>query len=201
MAGRRRMRELLDPDTPAESLSREEVARIWRVYWRRKSIELRNRLAEVYAPAMHGVAQQLAHRYRTVSADDLASDLLLLLVNRMIPQYRGGATFATYAYRCGQRLVADRIRSGRRRREDVSSDMAELSKILPAREAPGCDLRFLELTADMDHRDATVLWLRIYRGLSVAETARVLSVPGGTIKSRMHRACVHLRGARSGRLL
>lgn len=50
---------------------------------------------------------------------------------------------------------------------------------------------FQRLEAD----DRTVLALRFHLGLSIGETARLLSIPEGTVKSRLHYAVRRLRAA------
>ena len=47
-------------------------------------------------------------------------------------------------------------------------------ELVPDREQPGCDLDFLELTAELSDQQAAVLWLRHYRGMSVNAVAEAV---------------------------
>lgn len=50
-----------------------------------------------------------------------------------------------------------------------------------------------EATRRLKETDRQVIYLRYYLELSVEETALALGIPGGTVKSRLHRALTRLR--------
>jgi RNA polymerase sigma factor (sigma-70 family) len=54
--------------------------------------------------------------------------------------------------------------------------------------------RLWEMVRRMDPQDQDVLYYRFFMQLSVAETAQLLGVAAGTVKSRQHRALEKLRG-------
>lgn len=97
-----------------------------------------------------------------------------------------------WLFTVARRLVVDRWRSARSRHEVVTADLPDAGA-----EDPTDDVLQAWLVADAlgrlsaDHR--RVLLECFYRGRSVAEAARVLSVPEGTVKSRTHYALRALR--------
>lgn len=97
-----------------------------------------------------------------------------------------------WLYTVARHIVIDRWRSGRSRHEVVAAEV-------PERQSADDTDAVLQswLVADAlqrlspDHR--RVLVECFYRGRSVAEAARALSVPEGTVKSRTHYALKALR--------
>ena len=53
---------------------------------------------------------------------------------------------------------------------------------IPARPEQICDMGFLERTAELSNQEAMVLWMRIYRGMSVDSVAEMLKVSRGSVK-------------------
>ena len=55
--------------------------------------------------------------------------------------------------------------------------------MLPGRGQRGGDLKFMELTAELSDQQAAVLWLRYYRGMTVARAAELLKVSPATVNA------------------
>ncbi len=86
----------------------------------------------------------------------------------------------------------------RKREEKFASDRREASVPPPGVDAspdPEVGQRLRRALDGLDDIHRMVVILRYERGLGVAETARALSIPEGTVKSRTHAAAEILRAA------
>jgi RNA polymerase sigma-70 factor, ECF subfamily len=139
---------------------------------------------------------------RLAGDPDVADDLTQEVAVRAFQGFggfRGEARAFTWLYRIAVNVV-NRHRE-RRRTEVVSLDAAELDGLKadaasdPQAAALGEDLRArvwraLERLPE-EHR--TVLILQLYEGMKYREVAAVLSIPIGTVKSRLHHAVQRLK--------
>jgi RNA polymerase sigma-70 factor (ECF subfamily) len=133
-------------------------------------------------------------------AEDAAQDAFVKAW-RALSRFRRGAPFRPWILRIAVNEARNRRRSAGRRAHlalraatEASSGGAAPSpeELLSSRERRGALLAAVESLGD-DARD--VIACRYLLGLSEAETAEVLSVPPGTVKSRVSRALERLRSA------
>lgn len=149
---------------------------------------------DVYGPRLH----RLARRYAPSEADaeDLTQEVFVALY-RSMASYRGEASLATWAYRIALNHC---LKSAAKMRlvtvpYDAVREQPELPALGPAALAARRELSG-ELHAALeklspDHR--TVVMLHELHALTYAECAAVLSVPVGTVKSRLSTALRRLR--------
>jgi RNA polymerase sigma-70 factor (ECF subfamily) len=135
-------------------------------------------------------------------AEDVAQEAFLAL-HRHGHRFRGEARFSTFVYRVAANAALNRRRSlGRRRaREEALAKRQDAGDDLPAAPrdpedaAAGGQIQQRVQTAllalPQDLRAAIVLY--DLEGQSYGEIARVLRIPEGTVKSRIHRARTALR--------
>jgi RNA polymerase sigma-70 factor, ECF subfamily len=139
-------------------------------------------------------------------ARDIAQDVFLQ-VYRTLARFEGRSTLRTWIYRIVVNQCRNRQRWWRRRRraaacplEDISAaDEAKLAAVSAgespferlARRERGRRVQAAMATLSFDHR--AVLLLREVEGLSCEEMATTLSLPVGTVKSRLSRARDELR--------
>jgi RNA polymerase sigma-70 factor, ECF subfamily len=125
----------------------------------------------------------VAHLVDPGAADDLVQDVFLRAV-RALPAFRGDCSARTWLLAIARRACADelRARSRQRRRDERLRGMRVEDTVPDASSDSAALLRLL----DPDRRAAFVLTQLI--GLSYAETASVLGVPIGTVRSRVARA-------------
>ncbi|HLT96880.1 MAG TPA: RNA polymerase sigma factor SigM [Acidimicrobiia bacterium] len=125
---------------------------------------------------------------RREEALDATQDTFLT-VFRKADQFRGDSKFSTWLYRVAVNTCYDNLRRAQRRPADPLAEAHD-----PADESAGDTLASVELrpglTEALHHladefRSAIVLV--DVEGLSVQETADVLQVPEGTVKSRLYR--------------
>ncbi len=135
-------------------------------------------------------------------AEDVAQEAFLSL-HRHGHRFRGDARFSTFVYRVAANAALNRRRSlGRRRARErqlasyqaAGTDLQSAPRD-PEDAASGAEVQvevqraLLELPPDL--RIASILY--DIEGVPYAEVARVLGIPEGTVKSRIHRARKALR--------
>jgi RNA polymerase sigma factor (sigma-70 family) len=111
-------------------------------------------------------------------------------------RFRQGADFRPWLLAIVANEARNRVRN-RRRREGLAERAAhELSWQAPVEEPAGeADGRLREALAALPERDRSVLACRFVLDLGELETAAVLGIARGTVKSRTARALERLRGA------
>jgi len=122
------------------------------------------------------------------------SQEVFLSAFRAVGQFRGDANFSTWLYRIALNHASTRRKTlGTRQHRLLAIDNAEpLSDPQPS---PSDILEKKEIRErvqaalnQLDPEDAEVILLRDLQDVSYDEVARVLKIPVGTVKSRLHRA-------------
>jgi RNA polymerase sigma-70 factor (ECF subfamily) len=117
-------------------------------------------------------------------ADDVTQESFLRAY-RFLPRYRGDSKFSTWLFSIVRNCALDELRrAGRRRR---LSDRLE-GEPRPSGSEAGVRLEVAEALSELSLELRTPVVLIDMFGLSYGEVARMLGVPVGTIKSRVHRA-------------
>ncbi len=139
----------------------------------------------------------LAWRYglRREEIEDVVSEVFIK-VYRNLRQYRPDHPFSTWLYRLAANHLVDHGRRHRRERGRV-----EMPRDLPDRgegaeeriESRERSLLLREALREIDTRYREVIFLVYVEGLRVDETARLLGVPEGTVKTRLMRGREALR--------
>ncbi|WP_432512363.1 MULTISPECIES: sigma-70 family RNA polymerase sigma factor [Kineococcus] len=127
-----------------------------------------------------------------VSAQDVVQETLLRAWRH--PEALDPARGSTRAwlFTVARRLVIDDWRSARNRRESVHADVPERAVVDESEQVLQQWVVAQALTRlSPEHR--AVLAHCYFAGRSVAEAARLLGVPEGTVKSRTHYALMNLR--------
>ena len=135
------------------------------------------------------------HGMRREDIEDLVSEVFVK-VYRNLHRYRPDHPFSTWLYRLAVNQVVDRAR--RSRREAARAEMPEqitdpgpsARQGVLGRERASL-LREALATINVRYREA--LSLVYVEGLKVEEVARLLSVPEGTVKTRLMRGRAQLR--------
>lgn len=135
--------------------------------------------------------------YRMLGDYDDAAEVsqeVFLSAYRAIGQFRGDANFSTWLYRIALNHATTRRRSMSSRQQNTVpiDDMEPLSdpELGPAETLERKEIRErVQLALDkLEPDDATMILLRDLQDNSYDEVARVLEIPVGTVKSRLHRA-------------
>lgn len=117
-------------------------------------------------------------------ADDVTQDTFVR-VYRFLPRFRGDAKFSTWLFAIARNCALDELRKVKRRQ--VLADRAKV-EYEPSTSEPtsGIEVREALAALPLELREAIVLIDML--GESYRDAARVLHVPEGTVKSRVHRA-------------
>jgi len=135
--------------------------------------------------------------YRMLGDYDEAAEVsqeVFLSAFRAVGQFRGDANFSTWLYRIALNHTSTRRKSlGARQQRTMPIESADqLSDPQPGPaetlEKKQIRERVQNALSQLDPEDAKVLLLRDLQDIPYDEVARVLEIPVGTVKSRLHRA-------------
>ena len=135
--------------------------------------------------------------YRMLGDYDEAAEIsqeVFLSAFRAVGQFRGDANFSTWLYRIALNHASTRRKTlGTRQRKIMSIENADpLSDPQPdpsdVLEKKEIRERVQSALNQLDPEDAEVILLRDLQDIPYDEVARVLEIPIGTVKSRLHRA-------------
>lgn len=141
------------------------------------------------------------------AAEDGAQDVLLK-VFRFLPRYESRARFTTFLFSVARNHGIDRLRSrksiprvaslddGESIGDNCEGRVARPDEIASARES---EKRLLEAIAALPEAQRVVIRLAALEGLAHRRIARRLSIPVGTVKSRIHTALGRVRAIMADR--
>jgi len=150
--------------------------------------------------------------YRWLGDYDEASETaqeVFLSAYRSLRKFRGDSRFSTWLYRIAVNQAKNRQRgmaAARRRAapvgtSDPDGDGGPLDRIPHPGPDPGREAEQKELHDRVQHgldtlrsEDALVILLHDLQDVSYEELVRILDIPIGTVKSRLHRARLALKG-------
>jgi RNA polymerase sigma-70 factor, ECF subfamily len=135
--------------------------------------------------------------YRMLGDYDDAAEVsqeVFLSAYRAIGQFRGDANFSTWLYRIALNHATTRRRSVNSRLHRTTT-IEDMELIRDSQPGPAETLEKKEMQErvqlalnKLEPEDATVILLRDLQDVSYDEVARMLEIPVGTVKSRLHRA-------------
>jgi len=145
-------------------------------------------------------------------AEDLAEEALIKAV-RGLAGFRGDSDAGVWVYRIVMNCWKNQLRSPRlafwRRLRGFCSSDGEEDTVDPPDPAPGPGARleaaarseaFEKAMNSLEPQDRAILVLRELDGRSYSDIAEILSVPEGTVRSRLSRAREKMRGLLRGLL-
>ena len=139
-------------------------------------------------------------------ADDVVQEAFIK-AHRDIRRFEGQAQLGTWLYRIAVNQALDTIRKKQRTdrwlsflapvTDDENQPAMPEGSVAPAASTglENADLRdtILEAMHELSIEHRTVVQLRLIDDLSLEETAQLLRCKSGTVNSRLHYACEHLR--------
>lgn len=170
----------------------------WLIRFREGDLEAFDRLVDAYQRRFLGFFRSLGADPET--AEDLTQETFLRIFGAR-ETYTPDAPFRTFAFRIARNLWIDRYRSRRARPaerslEDEGAEEWESEARSPDEQVAGDEEieLLVEAIRRLPPKHREVLSLIVGQGLSYPEVARILDIPLGTVKSRVHAAVRLLRG-------
>ena len=171
-----------DPGSADETADLALIAR-WRAGDERAATEL----VERHAPALARFAASLGQRE---DVQELVQDTLVRAFGS-IEDFRGESSLRTWLFAIERRLVLDRRRAARRRREDgpvLESDAVTAYDALDALVADETESRVRQAVERLSPMQREVFSLRVSEGLSYREIAEVVGSTEGAARVHYHNA-------------
>lgn len=138
-----------------------------------------------------GPLVNLAYRYcrNRGEAEEMAQEAFMKIF-KGLGKWRQDSRFSTWLYA----VASNHYRSAMRRRRPVWADMETVEQLVPggdrSQEADQTSqaeaIRRAVASLPPKYRDVTVLYY--FQDEDLAETSRIMSLPPGTVKARLHRA-------------
>jgi len=177
--------ETLHPDTPREGA---EVTALL-VNWSNGD----SRALDELMPLVYAELRRLAGSYlrrerstHTLQSTALVNEAFLRLVNQQDVQWRNRAHFFGIAAQMIRRILVDHARAAQADKRGAGAVRIELEDHLAVSSQSELDLvgldECLQKLAALDERQARIVELRFFTGLSVEETAEVMQVSTATVK-------------------
>jgi RNA polymerase sigma factor (TIGR02999 family) len=155
-------------------------------------------------PLVYDELRRLAHRYmgrqqhgHVLQTSALVNEAYLRLLNVDQVSWKNRAHFFAVSAQLMRNILVDFARNRQSQKRGGAARAVSLDQALEVSSERGADLVALDdalsLLASLDARQAQVVELRFFGGLSVEETAEVLKVSPGTIRRdwRMAKAWLH----------
>ncbi|MBI4351326.1 MAG: RNA polymerase sigma factor [Elusimicrobia bacterium] len=165
-------------------------------------------LIEKYSDMAYCLALRLTGN--ATEAEDLAEEALIKAM-KGLPGFRGDSEPGVWVSRIVANCWKNQLRSPRlafwRRLGGFNSTDGEEQTVDPPDPAPGPELQlegasrreaFEKVLNSLEPRDRAIVALRELDGRSYTEIAGILSIPEGTVRSRLSRARKKLRGLLGG---
>ena len=148
------------------------------------SRDAQEQLCRLWRPKLTRYLQRLIDDHHC--AEDIVQQVLEQVI-RDIRKIRDAAAFPRWIYQVLQRRVADELR---RRKQDrqVVRGLETIQTINAEHPRADTHLDFESMLAGLNGDFYRVVHLYYLEGFSVNEIARILSIPVGTVKSRLHNA-------------
>jgi RNA polymerase sigma-70 factor, ECF subfamily len=168
--------------------------------WSNGDRQVQDQLFRAVYNELHGqAARYLRHERHGLSLQttDLIHEAYLRLIDQHHVEWQNRLHFFAIAAQVMRRVLVDHARSrqaAKRGGSDIRLPLDDAIAVLP-----GQDLDFVALDealtklAEIDPQQSQVVELRFFSGLSVAETAKVMSVSERTVKRDWHVAKAWLR--------
>jgi RNA polymerase sigma factor (TIGR02999 family) len=152
-----------------------------------------SRALDELMPLVYGELRRLAAAYlrrerstHTLQSTALVNEAFLRLVNQQDVQWRNRAHFFGIAAQMIRRILVDHARAAQAEKRGAGAIRIELDDHLAVSQQNDLDLVGLDDSlaklAALDERQARIVELRFFTGLSVEETAEVMQLSTATVK-------------------
>lgn len=141
----------------------------------------------------HAVHMLGGRRYVDI-AEDVCQETWLA-IGRGLPRLEQASAFPAWAYAIVGRRAADRLRrADRHDRAATNAAALSVNRVAASDDSPLAEVEVLRAALDtLPPADRALLRLFYLEQFTIAEVAEALSIPGGTVKSRLFLARQRLR--------
>ncbi len=168
--------------------------------WSNGDQSVLDKLMSLVYKDLHRLAQRRMASERedhTLQSSALVNEAYLRLVDSKRAKWKDRAHFFAVCAQLMRHILVDAARSRRAIKRGANVTVVELDEALAGRAEPPVDLidldRALNALTAFDARKSRVVEMRIFGGLSAAETAAVLNVSTDTVTRDIHLATAWLR--------
>lgn len=158
--------------------------------WRAGDCNARDRLFELFYPELRRAAAALLRRERGVSLStgDLINESVARLVQLDRIAWEDRAHFLALAARMMRRALLDHVRAKRRFKRDHEKVMLQTNFAgEPDAEVEALNAA-LDRLASIDHDRASIVEMRFFGGMEIADIAQVMGMSESTVKRRWNAA-------------
>jgi len=131
------------------------------------------------------------------SAEDVAQEICLAVVNALPTYQLKGLSFRAFVYGIASHKVTDTFRAIGRNRMEPMAELPDVPMAVGGPEQLALDSEFSEMVGRLlqvvSPRQREVLVLRLVMSLSAEETAQVVGSTPGAVRVTQHRALLRLR--------
>lgn len=166
------------------------------------------RIVGKYTPIFYGLIKRMQHDWPEESIEDGLQEIFLQIY-RALPTFRQGNPFFSWAYTIAMNWVRSQLRKTKSAHIFANVPYDEENGVLQGHRntdapleslmASEAELLLEEAVQSLRPKYREVFVLRMMQGLSVAETAKVLGIPEGTVKTFLYRGQQQLRAWLKGR--
>jgi RNA polymerase sigma factor (TIGR02999 family) len=174
-------------DASLDSFSRSKATQLLQA-WSGGDASALDRLMPIVERELRNLARRMMSRERpghTLQPTALVNEVFLRLVDAQDVRWQSRAHFLAISARLMRRVLVDEARTRHATKRGGAAERAELDEARVAAPEPGRDVvalhDALSALATFDERKSRVVELRFFGGLTVEETAEVLSVSPDTV--------------------
>jgi RNA polymerase sigma factor (TIGR02999 family) len=144
-------------------------------------------------PLVHGELRRLARSHlrrerngHTLQPTALVNEAYMRLMDQSQPGWESRGHFFAIAAQMMRRVLVDHARAHRRHKRGGGAIKVSIDDVQPTLQDPGQDVLWLdEMLADLEHldaRQARIVELRYFVGLTIEEAAEALDISPATLK-------------------
>lgn len=159
-------------------------------------------IVEAYSPIFYTLIKRVTPNRSPESIEDDLQEIFLRIY-RALPTFREGNSFFSWAYTIAMNWARSQQRKARSAKSDYNIPYDEEIAGLQGnryRETPEdtaiaveAEQLLLQALQELKNSYREVFILRMVEGLSVSDTAKILKIPEGTVKTYLHRGRQKLR--------
>ena len=119
-------------------------------------------------------------------AEDLVQETMLRAIEKFQKYDPAKSKFSTWLVAMAQNIFIDNIRKKKREQKYITEDLPKADLFESTHEHDDSFDRVLDVLAGLSEDIRSTIVLKHYYGYSLEEISKIMSIPVGTVKSRIH---------------